>query len=477
MRNALRRAPVPAGAPSPGSRFDDPGSVALWGAFGLLALIVGILAGVNPLLALAVSLGFAFVLVVLNDLAAGVVLFVFVTFLEVLPLGANPTVSGIKLVGLILGASWIGVIASRQQMGEAIELIKRHPAFTTILLLFGAWCVISVGWAQDAPSSQTAILRIGLNFALFFIFITALTERRQFVWVFWAFVVGAVVSAGYGLTQSQDFDVEGRLSGAGTNANDLAAVLVAAMVLSASLVAWHKRAPLARIAAIGIAAICAVFVFMTLSRAGLLSLGAVLVVALLVASRNRGRVFVVALVVIATVVGYFAFLAPDEARERVTTVGSGSGRTDLWTLGWRMVEDEPVTGVGIANFAPASVNYILQPGAIDTRYVITDAGPTVGHNIYLETLAEVGVVGLALFLLVLAIPLWSALKAARNFARDEDWRSEALARALFLAQTGMLAAAFFASIQYSKQLWILLALGPALLAVSVRGGPHSSRSR
>lgn len=474
MSAGPRRAPLLAGGPATALRSADPGSAFLWGGFGLLALVIGVLAGVNPLLALAAALGFAFVLVVLNDLAAGVVLFTFVTFLEVLPLGANPTVSGIKLVGLILGISWIGVIAARQQMGEAIELIKSHPAFTTILLLFASWCVISIGWAEERPAAQTAILRIALNFALFFIFITALTERRHFVWVFWAFVLGAITSAGYGLTQAQEFDVEGRLSGAGTNANDLAAVLVAAMVLSASLVSWHKRSPLLRATAILVAVICAVFVFMTLSRAGLLSLGAVLVLSLLVASRNRGRVFVIALVVVATVVGYFAFFAPDEARERVTSVGSGSGRTDIWTLGWRMVEDEPVTGVGIANFAPSSVHYLLQPGAIDTRYVITDAGPTVGHNIYLETLAELGVIGLVLFVLVLGIPLWCTLKAARRFAADDDRRSEALARALFLAQTGMLAAAFFASIQYSKQLWALLALGPALLAVATATGARKS---
>jgi hypothetical protein len=43
-----------------------------------------------------------------------------------------------------------------------------------------------------------------------------------------------------------------------------------------------------------------------------------------------------------------------------------------------------------------------------------------------------------------------------------------LGRALVIALVGMLAADFFASEQYSKQLWLLLALGPALLALAQR---------
>jgi hypothetical protein len=39
-----------------------------------------------------------------------------------------------------------------------------------------------------------------------------------------------------------------------------------------------------------------------------------------------------------------------------------------------------------------------------------------------------------------------------------------------LALAGMLAADFFVSEQYSKQLWLLLALGPSLLAIAHHSG-------
>jgi hypothetical protein len=45
---------------------------------------------------------------------------------------------------------------------------------------------------------------------------------------------------------------------------------------------------------------------------------------------------------------------------------------------------------------------------------------------------------------------------------------EVLSRAFVLSLVGILAADFFVSEQFSKQLWLLIALGPALLGVAQR---------
>jgi hypothetical protein len=50
--------------------------------------------------------------------------------------------------------------------------------------------------------------------------------------------------------------------------------------------------------------------------------------------------------------------------------------------------------------------------------------------------------------------------------RAGDERMELATRAVLVALLGILAADFFISGIYSKQLWLLLALGPALLAVA-----------
>ena len=67
---------------------------------------------------------------------------------------------------------------------------------------------------------------------------------------------------------------------------------------------------------------------------------------------------------------------------------------------------------------------------------------------------------------ILAFPFVCALLAARNFARVDDLQLEVLSRALVVALAGILAADFFVSAQLSKLLWLLLAMGPVLLAIS-----------
>ena len=46
---------------------------------------------------------------------------------------------------------------------------------------------------------------------------------------------------------------------------------------------------------------------------------------------------------------------------------------------------------------------------------------------------------------------------------------EILARANLVALIGLLAALFFSSDQYKKQLWLLLAMAPTLLAIAIAG--------
>jgi O-antigen ligase len=90
----------------------------------------------------------------------------------------------------------------------------------------------------------------------------------------------------------------------------------------------------------------------------------------------------------------------------------------------------------------------------------------VVHNTYLQLWAELGVVGLLLFVCVAAFCLTATLKAASSFARQGDARMEVMARATFVALAGLLAADFFGSRLTNKEAWLLLGLAPALLAIA-----------
>lgn len=430
-----------------------------------VAAPVGILAGYQPELAILVAFGLAFVLIVFADLANGVALFTLLTFFELLPGLAGPALSFTKLAGLLLAIAWLAVLTTRTD--AKADLMRSHPTVVTLLIFFIAWAGLSATWAEDPGGAAQAVYRFSLNAILFLIVYTALRTPDHVIRVLGAFVIGATAAAAYGFVAGDGISPYGeaaRISGADQNANELASTLVAALVLACGL-ALVTRSPLMRIAYFGAAAFCTLGVFLTVSRSGLVALFVAATAAVVFSGRWRPKAGALAVLAVIGTVFYFAALAPPEARERVTTAEGGTGREDLWTVAWRMVEDEPLHGVGAGNFQTASIHYLLAPGALRRDDFIVDT-PKVAHNVFLGTLAELGVIGLGLFLALIATLLALSLRAIRLFERIGDVRMEIVARAHLVALFGFMASLFFASDEYKKQLWLLLSLAPVMLAIA-----------
>jgi hypothetical protein len=138
--------------------------------------------------------------------------------------------------------------------------------------------------------------------------------------------------------------------------------------------------------------------------------------------RDRRRAFAVGLVFVAiailavglVVVGgphaaarraYHAFNAPAPVVETDTSGRlfslSGSNRSSYWHVAWREVEARPLLGGGAGSFQRFWLRHRPQ------NLPVLDA-----HSLYLETLAELGPVGLALLLCALAVP-FLAIRRAR----------------------------------------------------------------
>jgi O-antigen ligase len=438
-----------------------------WGfatAFGAVAASIGVLAGIDPRLAIAAALSFGFLLLVLADLYVGLLLFTMIHFTAQVPSVAGPTLSVSKIAGLLLAISWLATLATRQE--PASDFRSANAALTYVVVAFLSWAALSQVWAEDSGATLTALSRLALDAILFLIVFTAVRTPNQAIGIVAAFVAGACINALYGLLfVPPDPENAARLSSTIDDPNGLAVNLVAALALSLGLATALRRMPLARLAALGAAALCAAGIFLTGSRGGLVALAVMLAALIVVGSRWRGRILVLVLVLAVAGVGYYRYVASADLRAHVSSVGTGAGRVDLWTVGWRMVQQHPVEGVGAGNFPVSSVHYLLQPGAIERGDVIIGS-PKVAHNTYLQMWAELGLVGLVLFMLILGICLRSALAAVRAFARRGDVGMEMIARALFVALAGFLAAAFFGPRVYNEEGWLLLGLGPALLAVA-----------
>ncbi|MGH3627241.1 MAG: O-antigen ligase family protein, partial [Sciscionella sp.] len=308
--------------------------------------------------------------------------------------------------------------------------------------------------------------RLALNIILVPIAYGAARERRHVTWLVGAFVVGAVISGTYGLVLSSSGGIDaGRLTGTLGESNAEGTVLAAAIPLLIALYIVIRHSARLKLAAlIGVALLFAGLVG-TLSREGLVSLGAVLVGAVVFGGRWRRHAVVLLVVGVTATVGYYAVLAPPSSVQRVTMTDT-SGRSSLWTVAWRVIQAHPLLGVGNGNFVQVSRRYINQPGQIEAYYIVSQ--PKVAHNTFLEAAADLGIPGLLMLLAVLWFLLSAAVRAAWTFERLGDGPMELIARGVFLAVLAVLASDMFVSGDYAKYQWLLFGLCPVLLAAARR---------
>lgn len=433
------------------------------GVLLVICALIGLLAGVEPKFAIAGAIGLGFVLLIFTNFAAGLALFAFLSFLELLQLG--PAVSVGKVGGGLVVLAWIATISTREKKEEFVEA---HPAITLLIGAFLGWIALGIIWSESHSEVLTALTRYIPNVLLILIVFSAVKNRKQALMLIAALVLGALAAGIYGILHASP--EEARLEGTALDPNELASLLVASVALSAAFAANMKGRPQLRLIACVVGAMCVLGICLTVSRGGLIALGSSLVAAMIFGGRWRPMVLAAGGLIAAACFYYFAVLAPPEATERLQITSEGEsallqGRTTIWAVAERIVEAKPVTGVGAGNFQTSARRYLLQPGALGRTDLII-ATPKVVHNTYLGIAAELGLVGLSLFIMIVLFSVSSAIRAARHFMAIGDRGGEALARGLTVAMVGILVADFFISQEYNKQLWLLLGLGPALLAIA-----------
>ncbi len=127
------------------------------------AVLVGLLAGLNPMFALAAVFGMAFVGIALANLTAGLCVFAVLTFVDsVLPAGG--ALSAPKLMGALLMVSWLAHLTTDE--GRRRRLFE-HPGFLYVLALFVLWVTFSLMWAEESAPVLDAAFRYLPNALLF----------------------------------------------------------------------------------------------------------------------------------------------------------------------------------------------------------------------------------------------------------------------------------------------------------------------
>lgn len=464
------RGALAAGAPDLGSAARR---LSLAGGFALGGILIGAAAVHSPTLAIGAVVGIAFIGVSFRSLAGGVAFFVVLTFFDRLPGSPATGFTLVKAAGLVLALAWLAALAARRS-GMPL-LFRDHPWLAYAIVAFLTWSLVSVLWAEDPVSARVETTRLIQNAILLFIVFSSIEKRQHLLWVLGAYLGGAFLTAVVGLaggSSSEQFNPyadTSRLSGGIGDPNELAAILIPAVAIAAFLIPTTRQ-PLMRWLLFSLVLVISLALFFTQSRGGLLALAVVIVVTPLLAGPVRLRAVAVILAIAALGIGYFALIAPPQAIQHVTrfSVGSGTGREDLWRVSIRMFENHPFAGVATGNFQVIEPRYALQDINLRRPDFIVET-PKVAHNTYLHILTELGLVGIAAFGSILIGSLLVAFRAIRSFAQRGELRMEILARGVLIGTLGMLAAFVFITAQYEKQLWLLLGVCASLSTLARAG--------
>jgi O-antigen ligase len=441
------------------------------------AVLAGGLAG--GLLTRSVGLGLGlvggcgFLTLLLLDLPMAIAAWVPLAWIEYSHLtGKAPVIATVLLL-----VAWLG---ARRARAAALSFRTDRTVMLAVGVLL-VWLTLSIAWASDRGVAWAEAKRWYLAAGGFLVVATVMASPRRVRLVALAFVLGALISIVVGVTghggitttaDAVDLATRQRFAGGAGDPNFLATGLVAAIALAAGLLA-SVRDPFARLGLAAAIAVIAAALAATESRGGLIGALVALVAAVVLARRQRVAAAAFGIFAIAATGAFF--LASPSAFDRATSFdAAGTGRSELWTAAWRMAGDHPVAGVGLNDFQSEARNYTREPGSLRFVRLIVDE-PHVAHNLYLQQLAETGIVGLGLLLAVVGACLAAAGRAARQFDARGDPALAALARASSVAIIGFLTASLFVSDGSDKRLWIILALGPALLGAA-RGTSDSEAS-
>jgi O-Antigen ligase len=331
-------------------------------------------------------------------------------------------------------------------------------AFLALLAAFVAWIWLSALWSDDVSETVldgerglvyvavvAALLLLERPLPLLYGALAAITGVSAY-----ALATRIFGGATYDVASAAP-DATRRLAEPLGYSNALAAFAAIGIVLALGVASTTRRPALA-----APALVLAPTLYFTYGRGAWLALGAGLVVAAFTRARARTVVVLAAALVIVVSVATVAYggrvyrafstagpTVKANQRERLLSV-SGSSRVQYWRVAWRDYRSNAVLGSGSGTFQRYWLAHRSDP------LPVRDA-----HALELETLAELGPVGLVLLLSLLAVPIVPGVLARGHpaapaalggyavflvhSAQDWDWELPAVTVAALLCAAALLA--------------------------------------
>ncbi|KIC10755.1 hypothetical protein RA19_10195 [Leisingera sp. ANG-M1] len=451
------------------------GYLLLAGVLGFLALMLIAFSSVSPKMGAVLVPGLAAGgLVTLNPFAALLLLVAF-SHLDALAsiLSKALPLSAFKLLSV---AAVGGMMLKSYRKPRRLRL--GPPSRTkSLVLLFLIWLGISFLTCKYPGAGKDHVIGFASVIVLFFLIVALADTPRRLRCLVWILVGTGLVSGLFVLAESvlgvrlvateaaattAQFEGQARSAGASNyNPTTAAHMLLCTVVVAAVLFFEHKslRWFSGAVVLIGMAGLV-----LTLARSAAIAL--MLTALIYMWQHRQHRLFPLMLFGLAAAAAAALPFVPEVYWERMGTMfEQGSDRTLLRRfsynlIGLQLLWENPVFGVGPGNYPNfyAGDEFRWYPGR--------EPAPRQLHNSYLEVAAELGLIGLALFLGV----MFSAMKAAVQAARAEVAGLSVFARALAYGFGAFLIASLFMPNEDTKFMWILPALCVAARHLSLGKG-------
>jgi O-antigen ligase len=379
---------------------------------------------------------------------------VYLAVIYIRPAEIVPSLEGVPVVDVLSVA--ITLIAA------ATVFVRRRclsiSAIDGYVLLFWLTIILSNavwGWFGGAYKGLLDFAPVAFCYFLIRLAVDTPARLRGFVRMLIALNVFLAANGiiqhhtGLGLGNMTTVGLENRIRGTGIfgDPNDLGMTLVMTtpfllwVVFDRTCRMWHR--------AIGVTLLAPILtaIVYTNSRGAILGLGgAVCVFAMRQFKPISALTFGVAALLAVVVLG------PARAQAMDSEESSAQSRIEAWGEGLMMLKSKPIFGVGYSRF--------------------TEYHYRVAHNSFVQTAAELGLVGASIF-----VAMFEGLFHALRRARRASSRTEALPPSWINSMTssacGMVICGFFLSRQYVVVPYIMLALG-ASVGTLVPGTPRQS---
>jgi O-antigen ligase len=315
----------------------------------------------------------------------------------------------------------------RRLLGTPPGLTRRLAWDDILLAGFAGLVAISTfmhDWRTPATSDIQIIQHLINGYltplVLFWVARQSVVSQRQLRWTYFAFVTFGVYLAVTGLLEvSRQWDFVfpryiadprlslhfGRARGPMVHAVTFGTTLASGLICGWAL--WPQLRTRGRLVLAALAPLALAGLFYSFTRSVWLGTALAVTVVLVLTFRGWLRVGVLTTLALAGLVVSAVYLDRIVAFDRTDNTASQTqesvdARSSFAYVSWQMFLDHPLLGVGFGQFPREKLPYLADRS---TELRLEAIRPMVHHNTYLSLLTELGLVGLSLYLAVLA--LWA----------------------------------------------------------------------